>query len=193
MFRGEAFFEEHAGGLDPLALADAADRAAAALVRGARNSADTAVADRVLSLAEVEGIEGIAELWRDRPEESLAGSLWRLYLLRQWVHADPATAAREFEAGRAHAQVARVVAGVADPPGPDQVRAMVDDVLRGIATSDYGDVLLRAAAFARVVAAGRVALGLPGDTAPGRSGLRMLALSEALERSAHLELDGALV
>ena len=35
---------------------------------------------------------------------------------------------------------------------------MVDEVLRGIAGSDFADVLLRAAAFARVVATGRAAL-----------------------------------
>jgi hypothetical protein len=32
---------------------------------------------------------------------------------------------------------------------------MVDEVLRGIARTDFADVLLRAAAFARVVATGR--------------------------------------
>ena len=58
----------------------------------------------------------------------------------------------------ARAQVARVVAGVADPPGPDELKAMVDEVLRGIAGSDFADVLFRAAAFARVVATGRAAL-----------------------------------
>ena len=54
--------------------------------------------------------------------------------------------------------MARVVAGVADPPGPDELKAMVDEVLRGIAGSDFADVLFRAAAFARVVATGRAAL-----------------------------------
>ena len=51
-----------------------------------------------------------------------------------------------------------MVAGVADPPGPDELRGMVDQVLRGIAVGDFADVLLRAAAFARVVATGRAAL-----------------------------------
>ena len=94
---------------------------------------------------------------RARPRDSLAGCLWRLYLLRSWVYADPAASPREFEAGRARAQVARVVAGVADPPGPDELKAMVDEVLRGIAGGDFADVLFRAAAFARVVATGRAA------------------------------------
>ncbi len=84
------------------------------------------------------------------------------------MYADPVAVAREFEAGRARAQVARVVAGVADPPGPDELKAMVDQVLRGIAEGDLADVLLRAAAFARVVATGRASL--PEPTRPRRSG-----------------------
>ena len=117
----------------------------------------------MLHLADTEGIEAIAEAWADRPADTIAGCLWRLYLLRSWVYADPVGVAREFEAGRARAAVDGVVAGVADPPGPDELRDMVDQVLRGIAASDFADVLLRAAAFARVVATGRVELP-DGDT-----------------------------
>ncbi len=93
--------------------------------------------------------------------------MWRLYLLRTWVYADPRRAAEEFAVGRAAIPVAEVVAGLADPPGPDEVRRLVDDVLGGVVRGDYADVLLRAAAFARVVGAGRVALGLhPGRRTP---------------------------
>ncbi len=136
------FFEEAEGGLDPAAVTEAADRAATLLVRGARSSEDAAVGDRLLALADTEGIEAIAELWSGSPADSLAGCLWRLYLLRSWVHAAPQRVAEEFEAGRGGAHVARVVAGVADPPTPDGLRAMVDDVLRGIAERDFADVLL---------------------------------------------------
>ncbi len=93
-------------------------------------------------------------------------------------------AARQYDAGRPRAQVARVVAGVADPPGPEQLMAMVDEVLRGIAGGDFADVLLRAAAFARVIAAGRA--DSPGAT--DADVRRMLALSEQLEAAGHLEL-----
>ena len=92
--------------------------------------------------------------------------------------------AAEFEAGLRSAQVARVVAGVAEPPGPDQLKAMVDEVLRGIAGSDFADVLLRAAAFARVVATGRARR--PGG--PTDDVQRMLVLSEQLESAGHVEL-----
>ena len=82
-----------------------------------------------------------------------------------------------------------MVAGVADPPGPDELRAMVDEVLRGIADGDFADVLFRAAAFARVVATGRA--GLP-DAHRASEVARMLALAEQLEAAGHLELDHGL-
>jgi hypothetical protein len=188
MTPGSNFFEALTGGADPAAVSEAADRAATLLVRGARDAGDSAVADRLLHLAETEGIEAIAEVWSGSPADSLAGCLWRLYLLRTWVYADPSGVAREFEAGQRTAQVARVVAGVADPPGPDELRAMVDEVLRGIAGSDFADVLFRAAAFARVVATGRAALPSSSDDEVRR----MLALAEQLEAAGHVELDHGL-
>ena len=163
---GAEFFAEIIGGEDPARVSEAADRAANLLVRGARGTDDPEVAERVLHLAETEGIETIAEVWAGSPADSLAGCLWRLFVLRSWVYADPAAVAREYDAGRRTAQVAQVVAGVADPPGPDELRTMVDEVLRGIAGSDFADVLFRAAAFARVVATGRAALD---DGATSRS------------------------
>ncbi|MEZ5193621.1 MAG: hypothetical protein R2734_14745 [Nocardioides sp.] len=151
---GDRFFEAITGDDDPARLSEAADRAATLLVRGAHDSADSGVAERVVRLAETEGLETLAELWAGASPESLAGCLWRLYVLRAWVYADPERAAHEFEAGRLSAPVARVVAGVADPPGPDELKSMVDEVLRGIADRDFADVLFRAAAFARVVTEG---------------------------------------
>jgi hypothetical protein len=185
---GGNFFESLVGGTDPALVSEAADRAAMLLVRGARKTEDAEVAERLLHLADTEGIETIAEVWSGSPADSLAGCLWRLYLLRSWVYADPAGVAREFEAGRRSAQVARVVAGVAEPPGPEQLKAMVDQVLRGIAGSDFADVLLRAASFARVVATGRASLSDPTEAEVQR----MLVLSEQLEAAGHAELDHGL-
>lgn len=183
MTPGAGFFDEIKAGDDPAMLQEAADRAATLLVRGAHGSADAAIAERVLHLADTEGLETLAQLWAGSPPDSLAGSLWRLYVMRAWVYADPAGVATQFEAGRARAQVARVVAGVADPPGPDELRAMVDDVLRGITRSDFADVLLRASAFARVVATGRASL-----EAGHEETARMLTLAEQLESAGRLEM-----
>lgn len=183
--REAAFFDEYADGVDPALLTEAAERAAVLLVRGAHDSTDTGVAERLVHLADTEGIEALAEVWSHAPAETLAGCLWRLYLLRSWVYADPLAVARQFEAGRRHAEFARVVAGVADPPGPDELRAMIDEVLRGIAEGEFADVLFRAAAFARVVAAGR---GVLADV-PADDVRRMLDLAEQLEAAGHLELS----
>ena len=182
--REAAFFDEYVGAADPALLAEAAERAAVLLVRGARTSEDDGVAERLVHRADTEGIEAIAEVWSHAAADTLAGCLWRLYLLRSWVYADPVGVARQFEAGRSRAEFARVVAGVADPPGPDELRAMVDEVLRGIAGGEFADVLLRAAAFARVVAAGRATL----HDVPDADIRRMLALAEQLEAAGHLEL-----
>src|SRR5690349_6303866 len=114
MKSGAEFFADIVGGEDPARVSDAADRAANLLVRGARGTDDPEVAERVLHLAESEGIEAIAEVWAGSPADSLAGCLWRLFVLRSWVYADPVGVARQYDAGRRTAQVARVVAGVAD-------------------------------------------------------------------------------
>jgi hypothetical protein len=191
--RWSEWFEEYEGGTDPALVSEAADRAAHLLVRGARQSDDDAVAERLMHLADEEGIETIAEVWSGSPADSLAGCLWRLYLLRSWVHADPTRVAREFDAGRRQAPVAEVVAGVAEPPGPAELKAMIDDVLRGIAGHDFADVLLRAAAFARVVATGRAAPGLTSrDEASPAEVRRMLTLAEQLEAAVDLERSGML-
>lgn len=186
--REAAYFDEQQDGVDPALVTEAAERAAVLLVRGAHDSEDAGVAERLVHLADTEGIEAIAQVWSHAAADSLAGCLWRLYLLRSWVHADPVGVARQFEAGRSRAEFARVVAGVADPPGPDELRRMIDEVLRGIAAGDFADVLFRAAAFARVVAAGRAGLA----DVPDVDVRRMLALAEQLEAAGHLELSRGL-
>jgi hypothetical protein len=195
MLPGAARFEQIEGDVDPAARTEAADRCATLLVRGAHGTEDEAVVARVVHLAETEGLDTLADLWSGSPAESVAGCLWRLYLLRSWVYADPSGAAREFDAGRGHTPVQEVVAGVVDPPGPDEVRELADLVLRGVVQGDFADTLYRAAAFARVVAAGRAHLGAdrPGTTyASDLSASRLLTLAEQLEHAAALELGGHL-
>jgi hypothetical protein len=192
---GAAHFEAITGDLDPAARSEAADRCASLLVRGAHGTDDEAVVARVVHLAESEGLDTLADLWSGAPADSLAGCLWRLYLLRSWVYANPAAAAREFDAGRLHSPVHEVVAGVVDPPGPDEVRALTDKVLRGVVHGDLADTLYRAAAFARVVATGRAQVGASPDGttyASDLSAARLTTMAEQLENAASLELSGLL-
>jgi hypothetical protein len=191
---GAGHFEALEGENDPALLSEAADRAATALVRGARAEADQALVARVVHLAETEGLDTLAELWAGSPADSLAGTLWRLYVLRAWVYADPVTAALEFDRGRRHVPVSEVISGVVVPPGPDEVRLLVDQVLSGVVVGDFADTLFRAAAFARVAAAGRAHEDRAPDSsyASDLSASRMLTLSEQLERAGRLELAGEL-
>jgi hypothetical protein len=180
---GAAHFDALPGEDDPALRSEVADRCARLLVRGAHDTDDEQVVARVVTLGDSEGLDTLASLWAGSPADSLAGCLWRLYLLRQWVYADPVGVAHQFEAGRAHAPVAGAVAGVADPPGPDELKTMIDHVLRGIAVSDFADVLFRAAAFAHVVATGRAVLDVPAAEAS-----RMRTLADQLEAAARQEL-----
>lgn len=191
---GAGHFEAYEdAGVDPAVMSEAADRAANALVRGARDQADEKLVSRVVHLAENEGLETLAELWSGSPAESLAGALWRLYLLRSWVYADPVAAAEEFDLGRRHAPVAEAISGVEDPPGPDEVRSLVDAVLRGVVVGDFADTLFRAAAFARVSASGRARRDANGSSyASDVSASRLLNLADQLQRAGRLELDGQL-
>jgi hypothetical protein len=185
---GDAAFDALPGGDDPAMRSEVAHRTAALLVRGARSQHDAAMVERIVHLADEHGLDTIADLWASAPADTLPGALWRLYLLRSWVQADPAAAAREFDEGRQHAPVHEVVAGVVDPPGPQEVRELADTVLRGVAAGDLGTTLHRAAAFTRICASGRA--GIPESDA--RSAARLAMLAEQLESAARTERAGLL-
>jgi hypothetical protein len=187
---GAAYFESVADGPAPDEVREIAERTATVLVRGARAEGDAELAERLVHLSDTEGMETLADMWSAATPDSLAGALWRLYVIREWIHADPVRAARAYDAGTDTAQVARAVAGVADPPDPDALCAVIDDVLRGIVRSDFADVLWRASAVLHVVGAGR-ALTESGSSSI-RESARMITLAEQLEHAGHLELAGRL-
>lgn len=141
------------GGPDPAELVQAAHATAEALVRHGR-SGDDEVTARLVALTDEHGIDEVALLWAARPADSLPGALWRLYALRAGIRRQSDLMARAFEVGRHRAPVHEVVAGVADPPGPAEVRALADAVLAGAFTGDLDVALERAAAFCRVVSTG---------------------------------------
>ena len=143
-----------------------------------------------MALAEEVGLDTLAHLWATRPARSLPGALWRLYVLRDWVRRDPAGASREYAAGIRYAAVNHVVAGPADPPGPEELRTLLDAVLRGVFEGDLAVALERAAAFARVVSAGRAAES-EGEAAATQAA-DLLATAEDLTASARAWRQGAL-
>ena len=203
--RRPAFFSpaamETQGGTvpDPAQVTEIAHETAAVLVGTGRAAEDPALTERLVSLVDELGLSTVAELWADRPARSLPGALWRLYALREWVQRSPDEASADYAAGMRFTDVNHVVAGVAEPPGPAELQALTDAVLRGVFSGDLDLALQRAAAFCRVVAAGRADRAHSTDVtdreAAGRQTRRaanMLTTAEDLEAGAHLWRAGEL-
>ncbi|WP_198663728.1 hypothetical protein [Jiangella endophytica] len=176
------------GDPDPADRTAVAHATAAAVLQAAR--AEPGAAPRLLDLADRLGLDEMAELWRGSGADTLPGTLWSLYLLRSWVHRNGAEAARVFAVGERVAEVSTAVAGVAHPPGPAEVAALGDAVLTSAFTGDFAVALERAAAFCRVVAAGRAhaADDLAEDEGQRQTRLAKgnLRMAEELERAAVL-------
>lgn len=186
------------GDPDPADRVAIAHATAAAVLRiGRGDDADPERTRRLVGLADDIGLDEIADLWCDAGAETLPGTLWSLYLLRTWVHRNGVEASRLFAAGHLVAEVSTAVAGVAEPPGPREVAELGDAVLTSAFDGDFAIALERAAAFCRVVAAGRAHVA--DDTSDDAEGLRQtklaqgnLRMAEDLERSAKLWRQGQL-
>lgn len=161
-FRDPAALEALGESSDPIAGLHIAHETAAVLLRTGHAADDPGVTARLVAITDEIGLSTLADLWATRPAHSLPGALWRMYLLREWVVNDPDQAAREYAAGVRFTEPDHVVAGV-DPTGPQEIRRVVDEILAGAFTGDFGLALERAAAFARVVASGRAEVAGPAE------------------------------
>lgn len=182
--------DELPGAIDPALRSEIAHTTAAALVHQGRATADPDVVARLVALVETEGLDVVAALWSDSAPTTLPGALWRLYVLREWVRRDPATVADRYRQGTAAVPVHDVVAGVADAPGPADVRAVADAVLSGVYTGDLDVALERAGAFCRVLAAGAAFDADRLDDVDPTGATRMTLGASALLRTAE-ELEDA--
>ena len=124
------------GSPDPAERSALAHETAAAVVRLGRDEDDETLTARLVGLADEVGLESLADLWRDSSPDSLPGTLWALYLLRTWVQRSGAEAARVYAAGRGWAEVSDAVAGVAEPPGPQEMARLGDAVLTSVFDGD---------------------------------------------------------
>ncbi|GAA1146190.1 hypothetical protein GCM10009583_15160 [Ornithinicoccus hortensis] len=181
------------GAVDPIDLAEAAHRTAAVVVGRGRATDDPEVTARLVGLVREIGLATVAEMWADRPARSLPGTLWRLYLLHEWVQRQPEQVAAAFGAGSAHAEVYRVIAGVAEPPHPEDLRRLTSAILTGVFEGDLATALDRAAAFCHVVAVGLA--GPDGSEVPEdqvRRAARLQSTARDLQASAGLWRRGDL-
>jgi hypothetical protein len=186
VFLGPAALNSLVGAPDPAHRVEAAHATAEALVRHGR-SGDDAVTARLVALTDEHGIDELAMLWADRPADTLPGALWRLYALRAGIRRAPVDFSRGYDAGRVRAQVYEVVAGVAEPPGTQEVVAMADSVLAGAFTGDFAVALERAAAFCSVVSTGWALLA-DDDPDADRAQARTRQASDLLRTGQQLEV-----
>lgn len=148
-------FDPFEGGADPARVSEAAHLSAHALVQAGKLNEDPAVRERLVRLAEDEGLEVIAELWSKAPARSLPGALWRLYAIRAATVNNPEVMASFFAAGSRQAQVERLVAGAAEPPGAEELCTMTSSILTGAFEGEFDVALERTAAYCRVIALGQ--------------------------------------
>ena len=198
---GPDALEAHGGTLPgPAEITEVAHQTAAILVGTGRAAHDPAVTSRLVTIVDDLGLSTVADLWSARPARSLPGALWRLYALREWVRRSPEQASREYAAGIRFTDVAHAVAGIAEPPRPEELQRVADQILAGVFEGDLAVALERAAAFCSVVAAGRAELAHDTDAVDPdaasdltRSGAAMLTTGDDLRACARLwrlgELD----
>jgi len=130
-----------------------------ALLDRVRSVADPEVVERVVMLASQSGIDDIAELWADAGAHSLAGQLWRIYLLHRVAERDPEGTAEIFRIGQAAAvTIDPVVAGVAEPVTPQSIDRLCSTILRGVFRGDLAIALERASSYCRVMSLGAASL-----------------------------------
>ncbi|MGO1318346.1 MAG: hypothetical protein ACTMIR_15115, partial [Cellulomonadaceae bacterium] len=141
------------GAVDPALRSEIAHATALALVADARAAEDPGVVTRLVRLVETEGLDVVAALWADSPATTLPGTLWRLYVLREWVRRDPDSVTLRYRLGVASAPVQEAVAGAAGTSPEDMLR-LADAVLSGVFVGDLAVAIERAAAFCRILATG---------------------------------------
>ncbi|MDU0347574.1 hypothetical protein, partial [Actinomyces sp. MRS3W] len=141
------------GSADTAVASELAHHAAQALIGGFPNDSpetDTSIEritrDGVVAAVADHGVDDVAELWADSPATTLPGTLWRLFLLREWIRRDPELVERRYATAvdltgltdpadpEAAAVLARLEAALTDArsvPSPQEVRLALDDVLAG--------------------------------------------------------------
>ncbi|WP_114855107.1 hypothetical protein [Brachybacterium sp. YJGR34] len=169
------------GAPDPSTSTDLAHDSARALLDGVFHSSDPGVVERVVQLAENDGLGDLTTLWSTSPATTLPGALWRLYVLHTWVQRHGVDVVHRYRAGSRTVPGLRYLSGFAEPPEVDQVRRTMDDILRGAFTGDLGLALRRAGAVAMVIAHGTAHLAdSDADEERTRQAERLLSTGEEL-------------
>ncbi len=188
------------GGEDPAQLLRTARDTAHALVNRMRDTDDPEALDRLTAFTDESAVDAVAELWARSSPKSLAGALWRIYLLRVLIRQTPELTSSLFQRGTEVLRtIDTMVAGASTPTGPAEVQQLADRILHGLFRGDFAVALERAAAFCRVTAAGATsfaddyeALNPERSTELTSRALRLSQTAEELTTEARLWRAGSL-
>lgn len=154
------------GSADTAVSSELAHRAAQALIGGFPNEApdDPITRSGVVAAVAANGVDSVAELWADSPATTLPGTLWRLFLLREWIRRDPDLVARRYattlDLADDEAATSRFESALPEArraPSPEALRERLDAVLAGRldgSVTALAPLLSAASGFLRALAAG---------------------------------------
>ncbi len=188
------------GGEDPAQVLRTARETAHALVNRMRETEDPEALERLAAFTDESAVDAVAELWARSSPKSLAGALWRIYLLRVLIRQSPELTSSIFQRGTEVLRtIDTMVAGASTPTGPTEVQELADRILHGLFRGDFAVALERAAAFCRVSAAGATsfaddyeALNPDRATELTSRALRLTQIAEELTTEARLWRAGSL-
>lgn len=193
-----SWFDQFPGDVDPALRTQLAHDTASALLARVRKELDgddtRAVLHRIQELAREDGIDSVAELWSQAPEDSLPGALWRIHLIHTMVVQRSDETAVLFEKGANRLDTAHpAIAGAETPVGPLEIRALSNRILHGVFAGDFALALERSAAFCRVVGSGAIEAADEQDTIDAdraatltRKARTLVEIAGDLERCARL-------
>jgi hypothetical protein len=199
LFAGHEF-ASFRGGDDPAEISFLAHESARALLARVKAAQQPELVDKVVAYADENGIDALAELWSSSSAHSLPGALWRLYLIRDMIVSNAEHTSIHYSRGvEISVTPDSLVAGAPVPSGPDEMRALADQILRGAFVGDFEDALYRAAAFCRVLAHGCASLADDAEainperaTALTTQALRLSKTAAEFAVCARLHRDGSL-
>lgn len=193
-------FDAFIGADDPAHASRLARNTAQALLHRVREADDPAVIERTVGYARTNGLADLAELWSNASPHSLAGSLWRLYLVHEAIAQDPETSSYIYRRGvSVDMSIHHIVAGAAEPTGPLEIKTLTETIFRGAFRGDFEDALDRAAAFSSVMSLGCASIAADYESSdPDRASratkrsARYLGFAKDLSASARLWRRGLL-
>lgn len=193
-------FDAFVGGEDPAQASRIARNTAQALLHRVREADDPAVIDRTVGYARTNGLADLAELWSNANPHSLAGALWRLYLVHEAIAQDSETSSYLYRRGvSVDNSIHHIVAGAVEPTGPLEIRSLTETIFRGAFRGDFEDALDRAAAFCSVMSLGSASVAADYENSdPERAdritkrSARYLGFAKDLAASARLWRRGLL-